>query len=140
MRKHGRRLHQDPRMAMFNPSVDQIVAHPRSRPMRAAPRVGLREDLPEKPMSIDGVSKIGAGTRWPLSPEAFERLLMALSPDREGAAIAYEQLRYGVLGLLRWWGARQPGELADQPLDRVASRLETGSPRAGGALRRPAPA
>ena len=113
---------------------NQVVALPRSRPMRAAPRVGLREDLPETAMSIDGVSKGGAGTRWTLSPEAFERLLMALSPDREGAAIAYEQLRYRVIGLLRWWGACQPEELADQTLDRVARKLEDGAPIAEGAL------
>ena len=42
--------------------------------------------------------------RWRLSPDAFERLLAALNSDRERAAVAYEQLRHRIIGLLRWWG------------------------------------
>ena len=70
---------------------------------------------------------VGTGRRWTLSPEAFERLLAALSSDRERAAIEYEQLRHRIIGLLRWWGASQSEELADETLDRVARKLEEGA-------------
>jgi DNA-directed RNA polymerase specialized sigma24 family protein len=114
---------QERQMATFHTTrrlpANQVVARPRSGPVRVAPRIGPDGSLPQ---------------RWTLSPEAFERLLEALSSDREGAAIAYEQLRHRVIGLLRWWGALQPEELADQTLDRVARKLEAGAPIADGAL------
>jgi DNA-directed RNA polymerase specialized sigma24 family protein len=36
-------------------------------------------------------------------------------------------LRFRLIGLLRWWGAIQPEELADETLDRVARKLESGA-------------
>jgi DNA-directed RNA polymerase specialized sigma24 family protein len=63
----------------------------------------------------------------PLTSEALESLLAALDPDRERAAIAYEQLRTRVTGLLRWWRAARPEELADETLDRVARKLAEGA-------------
>lgn len=75
-------------------------------------------------MSIDGGGTRG---RWTLGPDAFERLLAALNADRDRAAIEYEQLRHRIIGLLRWWGATRPEELADDTLDRVALKLEEGA-------------
>jgi DNA-directed RNA polymerase specialized sigma24 family protein len=66
-------------------------------------------------------------TPWRLTPAAFERLLGVLDNDRERAAIAYEQFRTRIAGLLRWWGASNPDDLADQTLDRVARKLEEGA-------------
>jgi DNA-directed RNA polymerase specialized sigma24 family protein len=63
----------------------------------------------------------------PLTSDALESLLTALDPDRERAAIAYEQLRTRVTGLLRWWRAARPEELADETLDRVARKLAEGA-------------
>jgi RNA polymerase sigma factor (sigma-70 family) len=65
--------------------------------------------------------------RWALTPQAFDLLLAALDPDRERAAVAYEQLRFRLIGLLRWWGATQPEDLADETFDRVARKLESGA-------------
>lgn len=62
-----------------------------------------------------------------LTSTAFERLLQTLDPDRDRAAAAYEQLRERVMGLLRWWGASTPSELADETIDRVARNLEEGA-------------
>jgi DNA-directed RNA polymerase specialized sigma24 family protein len=62
-----------------------------------------------------------------LTGRAFERLLAALDPDRERAALAYEALRKRLIGLLRWWGASEPETLADVSLDRVARKLEDGT-------------
>jgi RNA polymerase sigma factor (sigma-70 family) len=71
--------------------------------------------------------KRGAKGHWQLTPAAFERLLLALDTDQERAALAYEQLRQRIVGLMRWWGAWMAEDLADQTLDRVARKLEEGS-------------
>ena len=73
-------------------------------------------------------------TRWTLTGEAFDRLLAALGPDPDRAAVAYEQLRERTIGLLRWWGASRPEELTDETLDRVARKLAEGAPVAEGSL------
>src|SRR5262245_16582612 len=75
-----------------------------------------------------------ARTEWSLTPDALERLLGALDPDRERAAEAYEQLRARIAGLHRWWGAANGEALADQTLDRVARKLEEGVRIADGAF------
>ncbi len=76
-------------------------------------------------MSRDGVSQTDRD-RWTLSARAFEELLRTLDQDRDRAATSYEQLRHRVIGLLRWWGAARPEELADATMDRVARKLEEG--------------
>jgi DNA-directed RNA polymerase specialized sigma24 family protein len=85
-------------------------------------------------MSVESFG--GGRTRrgWNLSGPAFERLLGALDPDRERAALAYEQLRERVGGLLQWWGSSRAAELADETLDRVARKLEEGAVIAPGSL------
>ena len=78
-------------------------------------------------MLTDGPPGALRRSRWSLTPHAFDRLLAALDPDRERAAVAYEQLRHRLIGLLKWWGAMQPEDLADETLDRVARKLESGA-------------
>ena len=72
--------------------------------------------------------------RWSLNADVFDQLLMALHPDRDRAAVEYERLRERVAGLLRWWGASDVEELTDRTLDRVAQKLEQGTPIAAGAF------
>ena len=62
-----------------------------------------------------------------MSSGAFDRLLAILDDDRDAAAIAYGELRQRVAGLLRWWGADDPDELADLTLDRAARKLQEGA-------------
>jgi DNA-directed RNA polymerase specialized sigma24 family protein len=69
-----------------------------------------------------------------LTATAFERLLQTLDPDRERAAAAYERLRESISGLMFWWGARTPSELADETIDRVARKLEEGAKIREGSL------
>jgi DNA-directed RNA polymerase specialized sigma24 family protein len=78
-------------------------------------------------MDGDGQARPGTRRSWALTPGAFDGLLAALDADRDRAAVAYERLRDRLIGLLRWWGATQPEELADQTLDRVARKLEGGA-------------
>ena len=85
-------------------------------------------------MSSDDGAKAVAPGRWILTGEAFEQLLATLDPDRERAAVAYERLRYRVIGLLRWWGARSAEQLADEALDRVARKLHEGAAVSKGSL------
>jgi DNA-directed RNA polymerase specialized sigma24 family protein len=78
-------------------------------------------------MTRDGVPQQSDRDRWTLTASAFEELLRTLDRDRDRAATTYEQLRHRVIGLLRWWGAARPEELADATLDRVARKLEEGA-------------
>ncbi|MBZ5556045.1 MAG: sigma-70 family RNA polymerase sigma factor [Acidobacteriia bacterium] len=73
-------------------------------------------------------------TRWTLTSNALDRLLAALDEDRDRAALAYEQLRQRIIGLLGWWGAASAEDLADETLDRVARKLEEGAVIADGSL------
>lgn len=69
-----------------------------------------------------------------VSPDAFERLLIALDADRDRAGAAYQRLRGRTAGLLRWWGATDADDLADRTLDRVARKLEEGAVIADGSF------
>ena len=58
-----------------------------------------------------------------LSPDQFEALLRHLGPDRETAGRQYEQLRRRLLTVFTYRRCPHPEELADETLDRVASKL-----------------
>jgi hypothetical protein len=85
-------------------------------------------------MAIDDGAQTLRKGRWTLTADTFERLLEALDPDRDRAAIAYERLRYRIIGLLSWWGAPGAEELADATLDRVARKLQEGAAIPSGSL------
>jgi DNA-directed RNA polymerase specialized sigma24 family protein len=76
----------------------------------------------------------GRNARWDLTADTFDRLLDALDPDRERAAVAYEHLRHRIIGLLGWWGSPAAEELADLTLDRVARKLKDDTAIAPGSL------
>jgi DNA-directed RNA polymerase specialized sigma24 family protein len=78
-------------------------------------------------MASDNGAPAAPSGRWILTGDAFERLLATLNPDRERAAVTYEQLRVRIIGLLRWWGAAAAEQLADETLDRVARKLLEGT-------------
>jgi DNA-directed RNA polymerase specialized sigma24 family protein len=78
-------------------------------------------------MLTDGSPGTPSRRRWTLTPHAFDLLLAALDSDRDRAAVAYEQLRHRLIGLLQWWGAPHAEDLADETLDRVARKLEHGA-------------
>src|SRR5689334_12887337 len=105
----------------------------------AAARLICRTLTAHPTMSTDGGRRRAdaaatAGARWTLTSESFERLLAALDRDRDRAAMAYERLRERTIGLLRWWGAVRPDELADETLDRVARKLMDGAPIVDGSF------
>jgi hypothetical protein len=64
--------------------------------------------------------------RWSFTGEAFEALLDRLSPEREQAALQFEEHRRYLITLLTYAGAVDPEHLADTTLDRAAKRLSDG--------------
>jgi len=63
---------------------------------------------------------------WALHSEAFARLLAALHPDRDQAALRYEELRERLVRIFLWEHAIDPEALADDALTRLARRLDEG--------------
>jgi DNA-directed RNA polymerase specialized sigma24 family protein len=63
---------------------------------------------------------------WILGPEAFEKLLGVLDPDRDRAAERYETIRRRLVQLFRWRGCFECEALADQTIDRVSRKLDEG--------------
>jgi len=61
-----------------------------------------------------------------LHKEAFECLLHALHPDREGSSLEYERLRARLVRFFTWQGAAEPENLADASIDRLAMKLYRG--------------
>ena len=64
--------------------------------------------------------------KWSLNPEALERLLGRLDPDREQASRQYEALRRKLTDFFDWRGSASPDTMADETIDRVARKLEEG--------------
>lgn len=63
---------------------------------------------------------------WTLTPEAFERLLTRLDPDRENAALKYQRLHRALIAYFEHHGCLSPDELADKTFDGVARSLTEG--------------
>lgn len=61
---------------------------------------------------------------WELSQEVFDALLLWLDPDREQAALKYEKIRGGLIKFFTTRGVLDPENLADETINRVASKLK----------------
>ena len=85
---------------------------------------------PVDPQAVKHAQDKPAGTRrhdpWVLTPQAFDKLLANLSPDRDEAGTQYELIR---TKLVRYFESRGVGSAearADDTLNRVARRLDEG--------------
>jgi RNA polymerase sigma factor (sigma-70 family) len=67
-------------------------------------------------------------TKWSLTPEAFDKLLASLDPERERAGEKYEQIRGGLVCFFEWRGCPSPEDHADETFNRVARKLDEGEP------------
>ena len=67
-----------------------------------------------------------AKTKWVLTHDAFEKLLNSFSPDRDEAAVQYEQMRRKLVRFFEWRGLGAAEELADETINRVARRIDEG--------------
>jgi DNA-directed RNA polymerase specialized sigma24 family protein len=61
-----------------------------------------------------------------LTADALEALLRRLGPDRDQAAVAYEQIRRRVVRLFEYRGCPDAEALADETMSRVGRRLAGG--------------
>ena len=66
------------------------------------------------------------GTRWVLTPQAFEKLLLFLDGDRDVAAEKYELLYKKLTKVFEWRNHPEPEKLADETMNRVARKLMEG--------------
>jgi DNA-directed RNA polymerase specialized sigma24 family protein len=64
--------------------------------------------------------------QWDLTTDAFRRLLEFLDPDPQGAAVEYEKVRERLIRLFEWKGCIPGADFADEAMDRVARRIESG--------------
>jgi len=64
--------------------------------------------------------------RWELTPEAFNKLLSFLDPDRERAGMVYEKLRLKLMKFFEWRGSAFPEDHADEVLNRVTKKVDEG--------------
>ncbi|HEX2521137.1 MAG TPA: hypothetical protein VHP35_03365 [Terriglobia bacterium] len=60
---------------------------------------------------------------WDLSQAAFDQLLSWLNPDREEAGKKYEQIRVRLIKMFTCRGCVTPEDLADDTINRVASKV-----------------
>ena len=65
-------------------------------------------------------------TKWSLTPEAFEKLLNALSADREEAGVQYEIMRRKLTRFFEWRKVESADDHTDETINRVARRIEEG--------------
>lgn len=64
--------------------------------------------------------------QWTLSESSFDRFLALLDADRDRAAFKYENLRTRLIKFFEWRACSSADQLADETLDRVARKIETG--------------
>jgi RNA polymerase sigma factor (sigma-70 family) len=62
-------------------------------------------------------------TKWILTPESFDRLLLWLNPDRDLAGGRYEEIRVRLIRRFQQLGCSDGEELANKTFDRVAKKL-----------------
>jgi DNA-directed RNA polymerase specialized sigma24 family protein len=73
-------------------------------------------------MDSSSVSK----SEWTLTEESFASFLACLAPDPELAGQQYEKLHLKLVKFFDWQGANFPEEYADETLNRVIRKVETG--------------
>lgn len=60
---------------------------------------------------------------WTLTQAALDSLLAWLDPDRENAGAKYEAIRTRLIKMFVCWGCPEAEDLADETINRVASKL-----------------
>jgi DNA-directed RNA polymerase specialized sigma24 family protein len=83
-------------------------------------------DAESEPAGVGADTPSVQRRKWSLTQEAFDSLLMALDPDREGGAAKYLELHSNLVRFFEWRGCSFPHDHADETLNRVAKRLSAG--------------
>ena len=69
----------------------------------------------------------GPQSEWVLTEESFARFLACLDADEESAGEKYRQLHLKLVKYFDWHGAHFPEECADETLNRVAKKMDSGA-------------
>lgn len=64
--------------------------------------------------------------QWTLSQSSFDQFLTLLDSNRERAGQKYEALRVRLVKFFEWRVCQFPDDLADETLDRVARKIDSG--------------
>jgi DNA-directed RNA polymerase specialized sigma24 family protein len=64
--------------------------------------------------------------KWSLTQQAFDKLLVAFSINREDAGSQYELMRRRLIRFFEWRSVDRAEELADETINRVARRIVDG--------------
>jgi DNA-directed RNA polymerase specialized sigma24 family protein len=67
-----------------------------------------------------------SGSEWTLTEESFNRFLAHLDPDKNRAGEKYEALRLTLVKFFDWRGAHFPEECADETINRIARKIDSG--------------
>ena len=67
-----------------------------------------------------------ARMKWTLTPEAFDRLLLAFDNDRETAGEKYLSLRRNLVRFFEGRGCQMAEDYADESINRIAKRIYEG--------------
>jgi DNA-directed RNA polymerase specialized sigma24 family protein len=86
------------------------------------------QDTGQRGGAAAGLSQTTGAVRqkWQLTQDAFDRLLAALGPDRDGAADRYLEIRRNLVRLFEWRGCPTPDEYADETINRCARKIGEG--------------
>jgi DNA-directed RNA polymerase specialized sigma24 family protein len=78
-------------------------------------------DAPQAVEAMESIPK-----KWSLTKDGFDRLLAALDPDRDVAAVYYERLRAKLINYFDWRDCPAPEDHADEAINRVIRKLSDG--------------
>lgn len=74
----------------------------------------------------DSTSETQGKQKWPMTSQAFDKLLAAFAPDREEAGKEYERIRTRLIRYFEWRTVVPGDDWADETFNRVARRIDEG--------------
>jgi len=64
--------------------------------------------------------------KWTLTPESFDKLLLAFGGDRDAGGEKYLEIRSNLMRFFEWRGCSFPEDHADETINRIAKRIDEG--------------
>src|SRR5262245_43640874 len=64
--------------------------------------------------------------KWTLTPESFDKLLVAFGGDRESGGEKYLEIRNNLTRFFEWRGCSFPEDHADETINRIAKKVDEG--------------
>jgi len=64
--------------------------------------------------------------KWTLTPESFDKLLIAFGGDRESGGEKYLEIRNNLTRFFEWRGCSFPEDHADETINRIAKKVDEG--------------